>query len=211
LLGATRPASAEHALHRDSWTLQAHLDSALHRLAALPSVGPPPDTELQGRVVRGAAASTGPSTLLGVGAGLDLVLRDRTLLPLFAVDVAWSVGRRPTVYGSIDGSVVEQHPWDAWQLTTYFGGAGVRWKRRRWALAAALLPGVAFTFLETRVPGPGDPERTFTGIDLALRGHVEGCRRVDPEQRVCLLLGAHFFLERPLNGGVLGLRWELGP
>lgn len=174
-------------------------------------MGPPPDTEIQGRVVRGSAPSTGPSTLLGVGAGLDLVLRDRVLLPLFSVDVAWSVGRRPTVYGAIDGSVVEQHPWDAWQLTTSFGGVGARWKRRRWALGAALLPGVAFTFLETRVPGSEDQDHTFTGIDLALRGHVEGCRRVDPELRVCLFLGAHLFLERPLNGGVLGLRWELGP
>ncbi len=210
LLGLARPASADPLLRRNSWTPQTHLDTAVHHLSALPSVGPLGGTEVEGRSLRGQAASTGPSTLFGLGMGMGLVLRDRLLIPLFAIDVAWSVGRRPTVYGAVDGTVFEQRPWQAWRLDAYFGGVGARWKRRRWAFATSLQPGVAFTFVEARVAGDAE-ERSLSGIDLAVRGQLEGCRRLDPEQRACLFLGTNLFLERPFNGGTIGLRWELGP
>lgn len=207
----TGPCEAQSPLRRGGTTIQISTGMALQHLAGLPSVGTS-QLHARERTTRGSLASTGPATLLGPESGFDLVLRDRLVLPLFALNFSWAVGRYPTVYGSIDGSVVEQQPWKAWQMQAYLGGIGARWKRRRWAFGAALQPGIAVTSLATRIPdGAASQKGNLSGVDLAVRGTTEACRRFSPEERGCVFFGLHVFQDRFFNGGVVGLRWELGP
>lgn len=151
-----------------------------------------------------------PVTMLGFEAGGDLVLRDRIVIPLVTSGAAFAVGRYPTVYGASEGSVVELRPWGTGQFTVLIGGIGARWKHRRWAWSVMVQPGLSATYLPGKRPGEEDPEQML-GLDLLVRATAAGCRRLDPDTRLCLFVGPNAYLDGWFNGGVMGLRWEYGP
>jgi len=209
LCGATARAQLPR---RDGFTLQTRMDASVQWQRDLPSTSLPRAIDEGRRVNSGALPSTGPSTLLAYGAGLDFVLRDRYIIPLMAFETAWSLGRRPTVYGAVDGSIVEMHPWKAWQMSVFLGGFGARWKQRRWAFSAVGQAGVSLTFLDVDVASGVEREKRLTlGVHFAARGTGEVCRRLDPVERVCVVGAVNIFQESFFNGGALGLRWEFGP
>jgi hypothetical protein len=171
-----------------------------------------PEGVAGGRVGKGELPTTGSSWMVAVGGSFDLVWKDRYLFPLLATELAWSVGRRPVVYGAVDGSIVEMHPWKAWQANILLPGVGRRWKRRRWSFAAAVQPGFSATVQDIDVAdGSSREERPSVGVHLLVRAWVEGCRRLDPERRVCLFVAPDVVNQSLFNGGAAGLRWEFGP
>jgi hypothetical protein len=46
---------------------------------------------------------------------------------------------------------------------------------------------------------------------LGVRGELEACRRMDPLNRFCFIVSPHLLEFGVMNGGSIGLRWEIGP
>lgn len=191
---------------------QAHLDAMVTRLTEVPDVSltMPDASPSPGR--QGRLGPTGGSTLVGLGGGAALVFRDRYVLPMFGMEVSFSVGRRPTTYASVDGSVVAMNPWNTQRFSFLLPGAGLRWKHRRWMWGASLVSGVSMTVTEVKVgAGAETLGAKASAVDLLIRGNVEVCRRLDPESRVCIVGGLNVHDGTFLNGGVMALRMEMGP
>lgn len=191
---------------------QAHVDAQITRLAEVPSVSltMPEGSPSPGR--RGELGPAGGSTLVGFGSGSALIFRDRYVLPLFGLEMAFSVGRRPTVYASADGAVVTMNPWNTQRFSFLLPGAGLRWKHRRWMWGASLIPGLSMTVMAVQIGSGADTlAAKANAIDLLIRGTFEVCRRLDPESRVCVVGGLNIHDGIFLNGGVMALRMEMGP
>ena len=191
---------------RDAFQVQARLDVLGQYLRAQPAVTVTDESE-QGV---GRVATRVPVAMLGFGGGLDLVLRDRLVLPMVTVNLLFTVGSYPTVYGTSDGRVIAVHPWESSQIEMLFGGIGVRGKHRRWAWGVSGQPGLSASHVEVQRPDE-DGARRMLGLHVLVRATAEGCRRLDPETRVCLFGGPNAYLDGWLNGGVMGVRLEYGP
>jgi hypothetical protein len=172
-------------------------------------------TETPLRTARpGTLPSIGPEDFVGGGVDCALVSNDRLLWPIIGLTVAGAVGQSPRVVTSLDGTMVEMHPWTAVNITVLLPGFGVRAKERRWMFAALARPIVtATTMAYTLANGATsvDPDARASAATIGLRADLEVCRRLDPATRACLFVSPNLYEYRWLDGGSVGLRWEAGP
>jgi len=182
--------------------------------ADAPSVGLGEESNSARSSISGSTrALTVPMAFAGVRGGIDFVASDRWIIPFFDLGVYGAVGTYSDVLSSVDGSIVRFHPASAFMLDAELFGFGARFKRRRWMFEATVKPGVALLGISTDVADG----RAFTSLDaqiaatLTLRASLSVCRRLDPEQRVCLSATPNIYQWGWGNGGTLSLRWEVGP
>ena len=175
----------------------------------------PPADVLGGGKARGVGriATVGQGlTLAGAGATVGLVIEDRWRVPGLHLEAATAIGRSPRVMTALDGSVAEVRPWTAKYVAMHMLGFGVRGKHRRWTAEASVMPGIAVTWMSASI-ARGDDATSATALLLtfSLRAELVGCRRLDPATRVCVVLAPSLYEHGFVNGGSLGLRWEVGP
>jgi hypothetical protein len=56
-----------------------------------------------------------------------------------------------------------------------------------------------------------DQNDSVFAVTLGVRADAEVCRRLDPIERACLFVSPALYEFSALNGGSIGLRWEVGP
>jgi hypothetical protein len=134
------------------------------------------------------------------------------VFPLLGLSTYAAVGTSPRVLGAIDGTVGELRGWTAMAGDVTLSGLGYRVNDRRWMFGVEVRPGIAFV-MATGALYAGDlaTEVPSQRVGFALRGEVEGCRRIDPTHRLCLVASPNLYAFGFGNGGALTLRWEMGP
>lgn len=208
VLGATCATSIARA------DLEPRVGVGLVGLAApLPDgrIGP---LELPSRTIgQGARLPTGGRTYGMVGFHMDFAfaLDRRFLLPLVGMGGYVAVGDTRAIASSVDGSAARVTPWRSSRVDVLLPGIGIHGVKRRFAGSAVLRTGVALAFFEGHVAAGPDVVGVETNrASLLLQVELEGCRRLDPMQRVCLFVAPRLHDFGWLTGVSAGLRWELG-
>jgi hypothetical protein len=164
----------------------------------------------------GTLPSTGSQQFMALTWDTGATVNDRWMLPIFGLQFGWAVGTSPDVVTSLDGTVVHMHPWTSDMVTALLPGIGVRTKARRWMFEVAARPVLTFVWMKataasgTSTSELGDGNALFA-MGGGVRAELEACRRIDPVQRACLLVSPSLYEFSSLNGGSIGLRWEVGP
>jgi hypothetical protein len=157
--------------------------------------------------------STGTQPFNGLGADSAYVLDQRWQFPIFGIVVAGAIGESPRVISSVDGTIVAMKPWTSGAFSFLLPGVGVRGKSRRWLFDASVRPVATVVWMSTQY-GSGEVQDGATSIiqasTLGARGHLEVCRRLDPDDRLCAFVDPHIYEFSAMNGGTIGLRWEWG-
>jgi hypothetical protein len=165
----------------------------------------------------GALASTGPQTLVGATYDVGIAIGRRWLVPLFGLEFAWAVGSSPDVVAGLDGSIVHLHTWTSKMATFLLPGFGWRAVRRRWMFELSARGVVSIAWMTATVADGSssldlsDQNDSVFAATVGVRADAEVCRRLDPIQRACLFVSPAIFEFSALNGGSIGLRWEVGP
>ena len=90
-------------------------------------------------------------------------------------------------------------------------GLGVRVKSRRWLFEASIEPGLSIFFTNGQIVlGSSTRDWSFGRSTFTLRGDLAACRRLDPMERACVFFAPALYEFGAINGGSVGLRWELG-
>lgn len=166
-----------------------------------------------GRSFRGGdLRNRGGLWLLGGTAELGATVDDRWLVPIGGATLMWATGSQPPISTSLDGSIAELRPRTAFRADILLPGLGRRWKRRRNMFSLVGRTGITWLGMAGSVANG----TTLTSISSGSGGFLfqieaEGCRRLDPERRVCLQVVPRVYEQRFLNGVIFGLRVEWGP
>ncbi len=181
-----------------------------HRLPSLSFASDP--EQVPGRDVAARRLPRTPNALLGRGGvSLGLRINDRWVVPVVGMSVGLGMlGSNPRVVTSSDGSMVTVFP-RVTQLTFLLPGIGHRWTRRRWELSASARTLATYTAMPASVATSGGAtEVVIDTWSIGARAEVDACRRLDPTNRLCLVVAPHLYESGFLNGGSVGLRWEIG-
>jgi hypothetical protein len=161
--------------------------------------------------VTGDLPSTGHGQLLAFGADVGIAIDRHWTLPLVGIVIGGAVGGYPAVATSVDGVPFTLKPWTTGYVYMQAIGVGYRARARRWAFETGLRFGVSVAWMKTKIAIGGDEyDASMMGISAALKGDVALCRRLDPTQRACLFFAPSIYEFGFMNGGSLGLRWEVG-
>lgn len=184
-------------------------------LRAMPKFDLGDPTKITGRSVgTGTLPSTGEQHFLAMGFDTAFVFNQRLQVPLFGLYGAGAIGQSPRVITSVDGTFVTLKPWTSGAITMLFPGIGLRAKARRWSFNATMRPVATFLWMSVAYSSGGaldDGQPAVWAGTFGARGHIEACRRLDPESRACLFVEPHVYEFGFMNGGSAGLRWEFGP
>ena len=164
----------------------------------------------------GTLPSTGSQQFAALTWDTGAAVNGRWMVPVFGIQFGWAVGSSPEVVTALDGSIVHMRPWSSDMFTFLLPGLGVRGKARRWMFEASARPVVSFVWMNAMVASGASGTDLSDGHALfsatfGLRAELEACRRTDPVQRACLIVSPALYEFGPLNGGSIGLRWEVGP
>jgi hypothetical protein len=164
----------------------------------------------------GRLPSTGEHQFMALTWDSSITVNRRWMVPIFGVQFGWSVGASPDVVTSLDGTIVHMQTWTSDMVTLLLPGLGVRAKARRWMFEAALRPVVSFVWMSAQAASGTDTSDLGEGHALftagvGLRAELEACRRLDPVLRACLVVSPALYEFSAMNGGSIGLRWEVGP
>jgi hypothetical protein len=173
-----------------------------------------PATATSVRTIEGGTLpSVGSLWFAGAQVDSSFVYRGRLVVPLLGISGALAAGTSAAVVSSLDGSIAEQRPWTAFRIECLLPGVGVRFTSRRWTAGASVRAFVVGLGMDASVAvGAGSSALSMPSrFGLGARAELEGCRRLDPVNRVCAFAGASLYEFAPVNGGSAGLRWELGP
>lgn len=163
-------------------------------------------------VPKGTVASRGGAlTMLGGTFDMQLTFDDRWMLPLLGGNLSWAVGSYDRVASSLDGSVFTYRPHTAFRGDLYLVGFGRRWKHRRNMFSIAARTGFSRLAIDGSVAAGADaiPMRLVANTFL-FQIEAEGCRRLDPERRICLQVAPRIYEHEAINGVTFGLRMEWG-
>jgi hypothetical protein len=199
--------------------LETSVDVRAMELRRMPAMvlQSPYDTSIRTLPAGAALASTGPQTLVGITYDAGIAIGRRWSVPLFGLEFAWSVGSSPDVVTGLDGSIVHLHTWTSKMVTLLLPGFGVRAVRRRWMFELSARGVVSIAWMTATVADANssldlsDQNDSVFGATFGVRADAEVCRRLDPIQRACLFVSPALFEFSALNGGSIGLRWEVGP
>lgn len=164
----------------------------------------------------GSLPSTGAQQFAALNWDCGAAWNGRYVVPAFGFQFGWAAGQSSEVVTALDGSIVHMHPWSAELVTLLLPGFGVRQKARRWMFEAVARPVVSIAFMNAMVASGADQSNlssddTLFAATLGLRADLEVCRRIDPVERACLVVSPALYEFSSLNGGSIGLRWEVGP
>jgi hypothetical protein len=156
-------------------------------------------------------ANRGGVVLVGGYGDFGVTVADRWVVPLFGAGLHLPAGSYDEIVTSDDGSVTTLRPWSVWTLEALLPGFGLRTKHRRWMVGATLRTGFGVLGEAGSVIG-GASSKPFEGFraTFLLLGQVEGCRRLDPMQRLCLEIAPRVYEFGWLAGATVGLRFEGG-
>lgn len=159
--------------------------------------------------------ATGSQAMAAVSADLAVTIDGRWLVPIFGASYGWAIGQSSRVETADDGSIVELRPSTSSLVRLLLPGFGARINERRWAFSADVRPVVSLFWMSVSVADGATSSPVGSGAVLATalgaRLDLEACRRIDPVERACLLLSPAVYEFSFMNGGSLGLRWEIGP
>jgi hypothetical protein len=199
------------------WGLQTALDVRDVWMRAMPPIDLRSPFDAPTRTLpAGTLPSTGEHQFMALTWDTGITLNDRLMIPVFGIQFGWTVGASPDVVTSLDGTIVHMQTWSSDMLTLLLPGAGVRAKARRWLFEGAVRPTATFVWMSAKAAsGTGTSDlgdgHAFFAAGVGLRAELEACRRIDPVQRVCVLVSPALYEFSALNGGSIGLRWEVGP
>ncbi len=170
------------------------------------------DTETAGRTVAGQFPSMGPLALAGAAVDTGWIADDRWIIPALGVGLSGAIGSWSRVLASVDGSIAELRPWTTYVVDALLPGIGVRFKERRWMFAALVRTGVSIAGTDGGIAsGTEWTDIHAAGMSLLVRAQLEGCRRLDPLERICLVVAPSVYQFGFANAVTAGLRWEIGP
>jgi hypothetical protein len=205
---AARPAAAEKGTG-----IGGSFGGQFEWMPYVPSLGVPTTSTPVRTIEGGTLPPSGSLFFAGAQADSSLVVRSRLVVPLVGISGALAAGNSSAVVTTLDGSIAEVRPWTAYRVECLLPGIGVRLTRRRWTVSAwarGYVVGVGMGASIATAGGSSDlssPSR----FGLAVRAELEGCRRLDPLNRLCMFVAPALYEFGPFNGGSAGLRWELGP
>jgi hypothetical protein len=183
-------------------------------LRSMPKLELSDPTKTTGRTVgTGTLPSTGAQHFLAMGVDTAVIVDQRLQLPIFGFYGGGAIGESPRVISNVDGTFVTLKPWTSGVLTMLLPGVGVRFKERRWLFNASIRAVASFVWMSvayTTGVTVDDSQPSLWASTFGARGHVEVCRRFDPESRACLFVEPHVYEFGFMNGGSAGLRWEFG-
>src|SRR5207244_2385714 len=133
--------------------------------------------------------------------------------PIFGLTGGGAIGQSPRVVSSVDGTMVEMKPWTAGAITLLLPGVGMRFKARRWMFSANVRFVATWVWEQAAyASGRWTDERppALWASTFGSRAHLEACRRLDFEQRLCIFAEPHLYEFSGMNGASAGLRWEYG-
>jgi hypothetical protein len=186
-------------------------DYWLHKMPTFELSDP---TKTSARTVgTGTLPSSGDQHFLAAGFDTAVVVDQRVQIPLFGIYGAGAIGQSPRVITSLDGTFVTEKPWTAGAVTFLLPGLGFRFKERRWMFAANVRASATFVWMSVTYQNGAsqdDSQPAVSAGTFGARGHLEVCRRLDPETRACLFVEPHLYEFGFMNGGSAGLRWEIG-
>lgn len=163
------------------------------------------------RIGEGLLRSRGGLAMVGVGADVALTVDDRWLVPVGGFHLWWPVGDYDRVRTSFDGSVASEEPWKASRVDLLFPGFGRRVKLRRNQVSFAVRTGASRIAMDGTVAGGAvSADLELSRWTFLAQVEIEGCRRLDPELRVCAQVAPRLYEHTFLNGLSIGLRLEWG-
>lgn len=181
------------------------------RMPATLDVSPSTDTALR-IVAPGAVRLGGPNLFIGGGGSVGMTFRNVVLLSLLGFDLEGAVGASSPVVGGLDGSVVEADPSTMVLGQFTFMGLGARITQRRWVFELAASPMVAFAVAGVYAQlGAQTTRLSGASAAFGVRADLSACYRATPYDRLCLFVAPNLVEWGLMNGGSLGLRWEIGP
>jgi hypothetical protein len=216
-LAVLASASREALAADPRWELQTSLDARDVWVRSMPPIElRSPFDGTYRTLPAGTLPSTGDHQFMALTWDSGVTVNNRYVLPLLGVQFGWTVGTSPDVVTSVDGTIVHMQTWSSDMLTLLLPGVGVRTKARRWMFEGAVRPVVTFMWMNAAAAEGGGTSNIADGhalfaVGLGVRAELEACRRVDPVQRVCLLVSPALYEFSTFNGGSIGLRWEVGP
>lgn len=189
------------------------LDGGVDWFRRLPSLSFASDPEqLPGRDVAARPLPRTPNALLWQGSlSVGLRIGDHWVVPVVGMSLGLGMlGWNPKLVTSSDGSMVSVLP-RVTQVTFLLPGIGRRWTQRRWDFSASVRTLAMYTAMPATVASGGTTtDITVDAWSLGIRGELDACRRLDPANRLCLVVAPHLYESGFLNGGSAGLRWEIG-
>jgi hypothetical protein len=209
---AVVPGTAEA---RDRSSFELSFDVREHWYRSMPRLSLTGTQETWLRTIEGGELpSTGSQHFLAAFLDSGFIANDRLEFPVFGIGGAGAIGSSPRVITSLDGSMIELKPWTTGMVNFLLPGVGVRFKERRWMFAARARFSGTILWMSGAVAAGGDViplDSSPTATGFGIRAEVEVCRRMDPTNRLCLLVSPHVLEFGVMNGGSVGLRWEIGP
>jgi hypothetical protein len=147
-----------------------------------------------------------------IHAGSSFVIGDRWVIPIFQTSFGGVAGPTPTAAGTFDGDPARVNLRGAFRSDVGILGFGVRGNHRRWSGGIRAVPTVVIVAnVRATVPdGPGTVDLTMNTVYFGIRAEFEGCRRLDPRTRLCVVGAPSLFDGRPFNGFTFGFRMDLG-
>jgi hypothetical protein len=203
-----------HAQYRSAFEVEVSGRVLGHRLAELPAFEVPDESrETNYRfLTKGARLPAGgPITTMGGGVDVNFIFGDRYRLNLLGMDLLVAAGPQQRIASNVDGSIATLRPWTTIRYDVGLLGFGARFKHRRYAWGVGLRSGFSFMQMgATLAEGANvEPlEKGVTATSVLLRAEVEGCRRLDPTRRLCVVLTPSIYDYGWGNGMSFGLRWE---
>ncbi len=161
--------------------------------------------------VSGTLPSAGGYRSFGGFVDTTAVVRPRFSVPLLGIGVYAPIGEHAPIRSAVDGSIATIQPWRLYAVDVLGPGIGVRTTERRYFFEATVRLSVLFLAGQGQIAaGREVVEAKMFGVALGARAELSGCRRLDPETRVCLSFAPRLFEVRALSGASLNLTWVWG-
>ena len=179
---------------------------------AIPELELSNETALPSReAVSGTLPTAGGFRAFGGFADATLVLRPRMSLPMFGLGAYLPVGDHAPVRSAVDGSIATVQPWRLFAVDVLGPGIGVRTTERRYFFEATARIALLYMGGKAQLAaGREVVDAEVYGVAVGLRAEISACRRLDPENRVCLTFAPRLYEATALSGGNLSLTWVWG-
>jgi hypothetical protein len=179
---------------------------------AIPELALSNDMALPSReAVSGTLPTAGGFRAFGGFADATLVLRPRVSFPMFGLGAYLPLGDHAPVFSAVDGSIATVQPWRMFSVDVLGPGIGIRTTERRYFFEATARIALLYMGGKAQLAaGREVVDAEVYGVAVGLRAEVSACRRLDPENRVCLTLAPRLYESAVLSGGNLSLTWVWG-
>ena len=193
--------------------LAASVDVGVEHLTAAPDGNfIASDSESQPRSVasKTVRGGYGPLTFTSLGGDVSATYGN-WVFSLLGGRFGGAIGPYSPGLRSVDGSPVRVRPWSAWHADVSAFGLRYRKTLRRWSVGVGVALGASILVVpaDAGYGAESIPGNVLTPT-WTLRGSIEGCRRMDPSTRACLVFTPYVHQYRWFDGGAIALRWEVG-